>query len=373
MSNNQYKEEQGRMGQPTLKASGRWNVINLKKSPSFGSGTTAMTLVVGKQPTDVAMKVDEFLRLSSIEVLFENNNANAICRTIDHIQFRISLFSDPNSERNTYVEFNKTKGCSFSFTKYKNNLIDAVTGSSSGGNINKHFRTKRTKRSDEGRHPRSKRPRQFKVLPNDVASYTPPTRNELENILMRAGDILQACDSAAVLFTLQNLASMTSRKTNCSAATVHILSDLIIDNKHQVWDKVVMIYTQQFNNLKNEEICVQITNACLRIASNILLSNSARSKDRNNSLNNRSILIEHFIPLLIDTVAQYENTYNACLALKCIAILVDNSSPARRIMKEADNLGFVMEQAREYGCRENLMLQQTAASTIQTFRNHLIM
>lgn len=263
--------------------------------------------------------------------------------------------------------------------------MEAVGGSASTNNANHRGLRRVMKRTrNDGAadgeetisNPRMKKTMRFKMLPDLEASYTPPSRNELENIVMRAGDKLHSNNSATVLFTLQHLASMTSPKNDRTAETVHILSELIMENKHQLWNKVAAIYAAHSNtNLKNEEISLQIMNACLRIVSNVLLSGLVTSRERRSSqnLNVESIFIDHFIPLLTDTVAQYTHTYNACLAMKCIAMLVDNSSHARQRVSEVSNIGFVMEQAMLYGCTTNLMLQQTATSTIETFRHHLIM
>ena len=333
---------------------GRWNVRTAKPYPSF-CVDESMNLIVGKQPSVVATMIDEFLRLSSIEVEFDEVRAEAHCRTVDYVQFFITLYTDPSSEQNTHIDVVKMDGSRHSFRKYKKDLINAMKGIS----MKDAMTVSKTS------------PRKFNMPSHLMASYIPPTKRELENIIIRAGERLLSRDRSVLLFILQNLATMTKPNPS-SPQTSALLCELIMENKFQLWDQILMIYTAQLIDMKNDEICGQIMNACLRIISNVL-SYTVSNDNGSTLLNNETVLIEHFIPLLIDTVAHVKKIHNVCLAMTCISILVENSSSARTILKEVDHFSQVMEQAKDYGCRESLKLEQTATSTIQTFRNYVIM
>merc|ERR1719384_1844733 len=97
-------------------------------------------------------------------------------------------------------------------------------------------------------------------------------------------------------------------------------------------------------------------------------------KGEEKDLNNvQSMFLKLLIPALVDTLAHFKDTCNVCLAMNCLSFLVKRSSCAQNTIQEVDQISSLIEQAKEYGCGENLLLQKTAGDTMQIFRDHSLM
>ena len=110
----------------------RWTVIETKPIPPFFQLERG-SKQINKSASFISQSIDTYLRLKSIDAIFDSENAEANCKTSDNMRFKIFLYagSSPNS---TFVEMMKLKGgCGFSFTKERDNIMNvAATGIGEG-------------------------------------------------------------------------------------------------------------------------------------------------------------------------------------------------------------------------------------------------
>lgn len=98
-------------------------------------------------------------------------------------------------------------------------------------------------------------------------------------------------------------------------------------------------------------------------------SNSNRPKKTNNFLDETyEEFAEKLIPHLIQDVKECKSnrssSSNACLALKCLRLMLTNSSLVGQSVEEL-NVRDILVQAEQYGSREYFNLEQIAKSTIE--------
>ena len=189
----------------------------------------------------------------------------------------------------------------------------------------------------------------------------------------------------------------------------HQMSVLVMQNKYDIRDQIMAIYrahqehivsslgTAHSNRITNDhfgdEVSEQICSASLAILTNGTLA-LYKHKVVNNNKYKQNInhderdyycfdeeeqpplkpsFIEMFVPLLIEAVAKHMIcTNNACLALQCLEAMIIHSSRAREMLQEMEggdqyhgSVGTIVEEARLYGCREHLKLEQTATSMME--------
>jgi hypothetical protein len=324
----------------------RWNVTKLNAIPSFGLDRRAKQ--INASATDVAKRVDEYLRLSSIVTKFHSTNATATCKTKNFIRFEICLYEGP--EGSTYVEVIKTKGCGFSFIKERENIINTAEQKVIEKDNSKHFGSVMT------------------VPPSFLDSYEPPSQNELETMVTRACDRLHSSNREDVIFILENLVSLTAvdRLTPDSGRQ---MSALIMQHNSNIRDMILSIYIAN-EPIKDDDEEVDETSERICIACLSILTNGIRSicdKKQSDFLDHEcKDFIERLVPSLISSASNYEkSTENACIALACLCTLICNSSVGRKKVKETDVLN-ILEEARMYGCREHLRLENGASAAIET-------
>jgi hypothetical protein len=322
------KEQQGKT---------RWAVINAKSIPYFG-------LVKGSVSIDdiamiISARIDESLRLRSVEAKFDVDCAEAICKTSDFLKYKICLYSGPD-DNSTHMEVIRLQGCGLAFRKERQAIINAAKGL--GGN-----------------------PVTPKVMqiPAELRSlYTPPSSSHLENVLDRACDHFHSRNRHNVLFALQNLASITNAdKTHTE--TAHKMSMLIMENKSNARDLIVSIYTSEAKNM-SDDISEQICNSALCILTHGLISLSRKDGYLDRECKH---FTEQLLPCLTRDVESCKCTHNACLALRCFYLLISNSSIAYNNARE-NNVFNVLAQAERYGSAEHLKLERVARSTIEILK-----
>lgn len=79
------------------------------------------------------------------------------------------------------------------------------------------------------------------------------------------------------------------------------------------------------------------------------------------------------MPLLVQAVANHERCiHNACLAMKCLEAMVLHSPITRKMLRETDNLGSLVEKARLYGYKEHFKLEKAAHTAIEALRQNQV-
>ena len=324
----------------------RWNVTILNTIPSFGLDKRAKR--VHASAIDVAKRVDEYLRVSSIVTKFHLANARAICKTKNFFHFQICLYEGPRGS--TYVEVIKMKGCGFSFIKERENIINAAEQKVVDKNNSKYFGSV------------------MSVPSSFLDSYEPPSLNDLEAMVNRACDKLHSSNREDNIFILENLVSLTTvnRLTPDNGCQ---MSALIMQHNSNIRDMILSIYiANEPSNGDEEEVdetSERICIACLGILTNVI--RSICDENQSDFLDCEcKDFIERLVPSLIREASNYEkSTETACITLACLCTLVCNSSVGRKKVKEKDVL-IILEEARVYGCREHLRLENGASAAIKT-------
>jgi hypothetical protein len=333
---------------------GRWVVTMSKPKPAFplGRGTTLINAPI----SIVSKRIDEYLRINSIEALFDVDNAEATCKTGDGLQYKVFLYAGPeNDDRSTtYVEVMKMKGCGFQFGKEKETIFNAAKAS----------QTRQEKPMNE----------LMTTPPDLLKSYVPPSIYDLESMLDRLIGQLNSLNHKVLLFALQNLASMTTPDKSYHQSA-HQMSRLFMQNQNDVRDMIISLYTTAVSTPHDmiNDNSEEVRSLCLHILINGMQSfyNTRCNTDNDKILDQQTEDIKNFfkqlIPSLLKAVKNYRDTHNAYLALTALCILIKHS-PASCFMLRERNTITVIEEAELYGGIEHLKLEIIARHTKESLQ-----
>lgn len=321
----------------------RWVVIVAKPVPVWGLDSRR-AVHIDNSPEIVSSRIGDWLRVRSIASTFDNDTAEAKCRTCHFLEFMIHLYVGPRDS--TYIEVIRNQGCSLEYRTIRLALIAAAKGLDSSENFNR---------------PNLK-------IPDDLLStkYSALTIGDLENELDRCSDLLHSCDRNKVLFALENLAHMTN-VDKVHTETAHNVSKLIMANTVDIRDLILAIFNsknRKIHDLINAKICC----ACLSILAHSLTSLSKKCEHFDEDLNS---FIEEVIPCLIDGVENIQCTHHASIALRCLCTLLRTSSLACSKANESKTIFNAVEQAVQIGRRDSFKLETTARITLDVLHSKL--
>jgi hypothetical protein len=359
-------------------SSHRWPVKVAKPMYIFGPDKHAK--LIHLSPTIVSTRIDEFLRDNSIQATFDADNAEANCKTADGLHYKITLYSPPHSNHDddngvdkdytnnaTYVEVIKTnKGCGFQFLTHRQNIINVARGSeidqptchnhNNRENISRNRKTKRTTR-------------EIMKIPADLlTSYEPPSISDLQDTLYTATDQLHSSNQQVILFTLQNLLSITTPDATYPNTALE-MSRLIMQNFSNVRDMIGLIYTnavQSYDSVindTNERLC----NACLSILINSMtLLEGNHNEPLFNNQNQGQYFLGQLIPSLAQSVRNHrKDTHNAHLAIVYLDKLTKCVPATCKNLLTDIGIDTLLEEARLYGHREHLKLEMAASHMLE--------
>lgn len=314
----------------------KWCVDRAKPKPIY---PLERPVQIEESARSVSARICDSLRLRSIDVEFKESQA--ICKTNDFLTYSIDLYL--GEDDSTIVEVMRQKGCGFAFRSEREAVLNAAKGNG-------------------GLAP-SKLPFIMKIPDDMLQDYQPPTEQEHEDTLSRAADMIHSTKREVQLFALQNLSSITTAdKLNSESAK--LMSRLIMTSPYEVHEIVLAVLNSCIR--ENDETSEQILNSCLTIFSNSmsLLSDGktleAILKDQD------SKFTEPMVKMSIEVVKDCKSTHNACLALKCLCLLLKNSSSARGIVD--DEARRVVMNAEQFGKQRHFKLEQEAKSTLAALR-----
>jgi hypothetical protein len=287
----------------------------------------------------VSARLCDSLRLRSVKVEF--NDSQALCKTSCNLTYSIDLYQGPDGGTQLVIE--RLRGCSFTFRHERESAINAAKGL---GGVTK-----------------TKFPRVLKIPDHMLKEFKGPSENELIDTINRSTDQLHSTKRDVKLFTLQNLSSMTA-PNKVHQQSAQMLSKLILESKGDIRDIIAVIMNACMNEI--DDISCQILNACLTIFSNTMTLMS-ESKKLEGILNDGA---EHFaasmVPSLIHIVKSRRCPHVKCVALRCLCLLLNNSSAARD--KVDGETRFIVEEAESFGKERHLRLEQEAQSTLSALR-----
>lgn len=321
----------------------KWAVVDAKPVPIFGLSRETRTVLINEEPIIVSSRIEDCLRLRSVKAEFDTNHSEAMCTTSDFLQYKINLYACPNNDNSTYVEVMRMGGCTVQFQKERKAIIRSAKGL---GVVNMT--------------PKFKIPSSMKNL------YVAPSRNELENILETTIHQLHSSNRNTTLFALQNLAFLTNSK-KAHSETARNLSRLLMKSRSGIRDMIVSIYASEaseMNGEKNQQIC----DVCLCILASGI---DSLSKNSNFLDQECKYFIENLTPSLLQSVEKLECVHHTCLVLRCLSLLVNNSSLACDTIQRT-NVSSSMKQAVELGKEEHFMLEKNAMSTMDVLQSKLI-
>jgi len=328
----------------------RWSVTKPQPVPLVGLDKKAV--LVHDSATIVSSRIEQSLRLRSVQAQFDDVLGEARCETSSSIQYIVGLFDGP--EGSTYVEVRRMYGCGHEFRGERDAVVNAARGLNQ--NENKSLSMSVPKLS----------------IPDDLLGlYVPPSTSELEGTLDRACDQFHSRNRYTVLFALENLVSMTTAD-KVYRETAHTMSKLIMQNKIGIRDMLLTIYINEAHNTSSRDsLSVQICGAVLRILINSIFALSSNAKNDDFLDRECKHFVEQLVPCLLESVETFHFAHNACLALNCLCLLTKKSVTACAKAMEM-NASSVIQQAELYGRREHLELEEAARSTLFLIRNEII-
>lgn len=318
----------------------RWVVNRPSPIPLFGLSQCSV-VIQHSTAAVVAARIDDSLRKRSVEARFDSRKAEAFCKTMSFVEYRISLF-DSDDGNSTHVEVTRIDGCGFAFSREREAIINAANGL---GVV-------------PSSHPK------LMAMPAELMSkYTPPSRNELENTLLRTSEYLNSNRQNCVLFALENLAAITNAsKLNREAA--YLMSELVMENTYDIRDLIIAICVAQRQNCYQSSASLRIHQLCLTIIMHGLQYVLAKNVNGFFLDQTNEQFAEVLIPLLIKDIEGCERSgNNAYVALQCLHLVLKSSSAAYQYSRQY-NLRDVILQAEQYGSREYLNLEKAAKMTI---------
>ncbi len=366
------------------KKQARWIVTSPRSKPFYP--LERGTQKINEAAVIVSARIDHCLRLRSVEAKFDSDRGEALCKTCDMLRYQIYLYdagddyddddddddSTSTSTSSTLVEVVMVKGCGFSFIKEREAIMNAAKGL--GGDASAISIARGT--------PAPARPPIMMKIPSDLLdSYEPPSDVEIEDMLDRNIDQMHSKHDNAVIFSLQNLHSMTSSSQDDKGTADRVSNYIAVKNYNGIRGMIVSIVANRITNLEDDEISEQICNTSL-----IILMNGIQSlpleKDRDdgddnddndidNDFDGYTCFIEQLLPSLLVGVRNYaKNTYTASLAMKCLYLLATSAcSPLAQITRikiGEINTDFheVVEGAKMYGSVEHLKLEKAASKML---------
>lgn len=324
----------------------RWSVAKPCPVPLVGLDSRAV--LVHDSASIISTRIDQSLRLRSVQVQFDNVRAEASCETGDFLHYMINLFAGP--EGSTYVEVRRMHGCGLAFRREREAVINAARCLGA-----KHAQTPLV--------PKLTIPKELRSL------FVPPSLSELEDSLDRASDQFHSRNRHTVLFALQNLVSTTTAD-KVNQETAHNMSRLIMQNKSDIRDMLVTIYISEAHSGR-DDTSMKICNAVLRILINGIFALSSSGKNDGFLDGECKYFVEQLVPCLVESVENYQFTHNTCLALRCLCLLAKRSPLACAKAREM-NAGAAIERAELHGKREHLKLEEAARSTLSLLQSEII-
>lgn len=316
----------------------KWCVDKAKPKPIF---PLERPVRIQECARNVSARICDSLRLRSIEVKF--NESQAICKTNDFLIYTIDLYA--GQDNCTIVEVMRQKGCGFAFRREREAVLNAAKGH--GGVVP------------------SKLPFIMQIPDDMLQDYEIPSEQEHEDTLSRAADMLHSSKREVQLFALQNLSSITTAdKLNSESAK--LMSRLIMESSYDIRDIILAVLNACIRD--KDEISEQILNSCLNIFSNSmsLLSDGKSLEAILCKKDGNRRFTEIMVQKSIEIVKDCKSAHNACLALKCLCLLLKNSSTARGTVD--DEARMVVVNAESYGKQRHYNLEKEAQSTLAALR-----
>ncbi len=338
------------------KAPTRWAVTAPKPKPIYG--LERGTVQINEPVAIVAARIDDCLRLRSVEAKFDSKRAEAQCKTSGMLRYQIYLYagesnsdnsgraSGEGSTESTFVEIMKVAGDGLSFINERNAIVDAAKGLGGVRDSNKSSTNNN---------------KMMMAIPDELLDqYVPPSDTEIEDMLNRISDQLHSKYDNAVIFSLQNLRSMMTPDKHYPNTAANRVSKYIIGNYNCIRDMIASLFAARSGNIKDNERNEQICNLSLDILINgmqTLFSDGGTTCTQDYECEQ---LVQMMVPSLEATVSNYDNyAHTACLAMKCLCLMVTSSSFARAMVSQT-NIAKDVEEAKLYGSMEHLKLEQEA-------------
>jgi len=317
----------------------KWCVVQAKPKPIF---PLERPVEIPEGSLNVSARICDSLRMRSIEVQF--NDSQAICKTNDFLTYSIDLYL--GKDGSTIVEVMRHKGCGFAFRAEREAVLNAAKGN--------------------GAAVPSKLPFIMQIPDDMLQDYEPPTEQDHEETLSRAADMLHSSKREVQLFALQNLSSITTAdKLNSESAK--LMSRLIMKSFNDIREIILSVLNACIR--ENDETSEQILNSCLTIFSNSMsvLSDGKSLEAILLKQEGSRQFTELMVQKSIEIVKDRKSTHNACLALKCLCLLLKNSSSA--CGKFDDEARMVVLNAEQFGKQRHFKLEKEAQSTLAALRS----
>jgi len=314
-----------------------WLIKHLPHVPDNYSLNRSSFEVVDQNVYCVASRIFTCNKVRSVHAVYDDDGAISSCKTPSSTKFEIRLFQTPEHTNNVLVEICRMSGCSLDFREEYHALFKAANY----GEV----------------HPRQ-HPFHNKHMEYTGENYIPLAKGIIEKSLEMAQNHLSLANDDAQMFVLQDLALTTNPS---SGETASIATELIFRKYTGILKFVINAITQKRMVHGEDDLNEQWRNGSLTLLRNLLtVSLEAIGSDNNDgndeytlqgvsSITNalsKEILVQ---PLLEDVKEARNCPWNACLAAKCLAILVANFVEIKLQVGGDINAFDVLDDARNFG------------------------
>jgi len=285
----------------------------------------------------IACRIFDCNRVRSVEVVYDNERATAMCTASQNTNFRISLFKGKSSG-SILVEVQKMNGCSLIFNaEYRAILQYSKFGEIHVSEKSQCYTTPSTE-----------------IYGN---KYIPLDDSILEETIYTAQSDLLSDRQDVYLFALEDIASTT----NCQQSSESIAfkaSKIIVESCSGILDSITKVLSCKYEVTTERKYTRYLA---LTILENIILSLSNDCFIKDTKYN------ESWISLLVNEIKHAAIfPRNATLAAKCIIVLVANSKEARC---QVDRYTMVaLQDAEEVGKLSYASLEIQARSAINVIQ-----
>eukprot|EP00555_Chaetoceros_dichaeta_P009169 CAMPEP_0198259044 /NCGR_PEP_ID=MMETSP1447-20131203/8326_1 /TAXON_ID=420782 /ORGANISM="Chaetoceros dichaeta, Strain CCMP1751" /LENGTH=362 /DNA_ID=CAMNT_0043946325 /DNA_START=297 /DNA_END=1385 /DNA_ORIENTATION=+ len=330
-----------------------WIVTHLSILPDNYALSNSSFEVNDQNVYTIASRIFTCNKVRSVHVVYDDDNAICNCNTPLSTKFVIRLFQAPEHTGNVLVEIRRKAGCSLDFQQEYRALFQAATYGEAHPR-EYPFHKKAMCMVDKG---------------HTGEKYIPLPKGIIERSLEMAQNHLRLEHYDAQMLVLKDLALTTDPS---STETASIATKLIFQEYTGILEFVINVITQKMvvHDDDDDERNENMRSGSLTLLRNLLtVSLQDIGGDDNNgngnitlqgvSLINNAFSKETLVQSLLQDVKEARNyPWNACLAAKCLALLVANFVDIKLQVGGDRNAFNVLNDARIFGNASYSYLKQ---------------
>jgi len=328
-----------------------WIVTRLLKLPDNYALSNSSFEVSDQNVYTIASRIFTCNKVRSVHAVYNDDGAISNCNTPSSTKFDIRLFQSPEHTSNVLVEIRRKSGCSLDFQQEYRALFQAATY----GEVHPReypFHKKAMCMVDKG---------------HTGEKYIPLPKGIIERSLEMAQNHLRLEHYDAQMLVLKDLALTTDPS---STEIAYIATTMIFQEYKGILEFVINVITQKMVVHDDDKRNENMRSSSLTLLRNLLTvslqDTGGDDNDGNDdltlqgaSLINNAFSKETLVQSLLQDVKEARNyPWNACLAAKCLALLVANFVDIKLQLGGDRNASNVLNDARIFGNASYSYLKQ---------------